>query len=427
MPAIVGVTALSEIRAELGTPFEKLELPDKVMVQLTDGTQQGIPVEWNPDGYDSQKEGKQTLTGTLVIGESLMNPENYTASIQVQVGMTVDEYLNQAIEKAQNLQEKDYTAESWKEFQEKLETALALKENPEATEEEKKDAAEKLEKAIEKLIPTADKEMLKKAVEEAKKKQKEDYTEESWKTFEEALNKAEDIYGNPNAIQQDVDVALEMLQKAMEALKESVDTKPLKKLIAEAEVEDAEQYTEDSWNRMMIALNEARAVLVDPEMNQEAVNQAYQKLKDALDGLVEQAESETPDASALKESIKKAEGLDRTAYTEDSWSVVQSALDAAREVLKDSKATQTDYDKAQKALEDAMTALQLLSGGNGNMTDDSVGDGTSNSPGAGNQGSQQSAVQTGDWTTFGRYLFLIGTSIGLMCLGLGFYIKKKRR
>lgn len=148
----------------------------------------------------------------------------------------------------------------------------------------------------------------------------------------------------------------------------------------------------------MIALNEARAVLVDPEMNQEAVNQAYQKLKDALDGLVEQAESETPDASALKESIRKAEGLDRTAYTEDSWSVVQSALDAAREVLKDSKATQTDYDKAQKALEDAMTALQLLSGGNGNMTDDSVGDGTSNSPGAGNQGSQQSAVQTGDWT-----------------------------
>lgn len=398
LPTIVGVTALSEICAELGTPFEKLELPDKVMVQLADGTQQEIPVEWNPDGYDSQKEGKQTLTGTLVIGESLMNPENYTASIQVQVGMTVDEYLNQAIEKAQNLQEKDYTAESWKELQEKLETALALKENPEATEEEKKDAAENLEKAIEKLIPEADKEMLKKAIEEAEKKQKEDYTEESWKTFEEALNKAEDIYGNPNAIQQDVDVALEMLQKAMKALKESVDTEPLKKLIAEAEAEDAEQYTEDSWNRMMIALNEARAVLVDPEMNQEAVNQAYQKLKDALDGLVEQAESETPDASALKESIKKAEGLDRTAYTEDSWSVVQSALDAAREVLKDSKATQTDYDKAQKALEDAMTALQLLSGGNGNMTDDSVGDGTSNSLGAGNQGSQQSAVQTGDWT-----------------------------
>lgn len=331
------------------------------MVQLDDGTQQELNVNWNADTYDSQKEGKQTLTGVLVTGESLMNPKNYTASIQIQVGMTADEYLNRAIEKAKGLQETDYTADSWEKLQEKLQTALALKENPEVTEEQKKEAAENLEKAVAELVSAADKEMLKQAIEEGKKKQEQDYTEES-------------------------------------------------------------------WNRMVIALNEARAVLVDPKMNQEMVDQAYQKLREALDGLVGQTSGERPNAEVLEEIIKKAESLDRTAYTEDSWEAVQDALDAARAVLQDLTATQTDYDTAQKTLEEAMAALQFLPGGNGNgdTTGGIAGDGTSNGSDAGNQVEQNSAVQTGDSMDFGKNLFLIVMSIGFMCLETAIYSKRKK-
>lgn len=361
LPFIVGVADLPEIRADLGTPFGKLGLPEKVMVQLDDGTQQELNVNWNADTYDSQKEGKQTLTGVLVTGESLMNPKNYTASIQIQVGMTADEYLNRAIEKAKGLQETDYTADSWEKLQEKLQTALALKENPEVTEEQKKEAAENLEKAVAELVSAADKEMLKQAIEEGKKKQEQDYTEES-------------------------------------------------------------------WNRMVIALNEARAVLVDPKMNQEMVDQAYQKLREALDGLVGQTSGERPNAEVLEEIIKKAESLDRTAYTEDSWEAVQDALDAARAVLQDLTATQTDYDTAQKTLEEAMAALQFLPGGtgNGDTTGGIAGDGTSNGSDAGNQVEQNSAVQTGDSMDFGKNLFLIVMSIGFMCLETAIYSKRKK-
>lgn len=75
-----------------------------------------------------------------------------------------------------------------------------------------------------------------------------------------------------------------------------------------------------------------------------------------------------------------------------------------------------------------MAALQFLPGGNGNgdTTGGTAGHGTSNGSDAGNQAGQNSAVQTGDSMDFGRNLFLIVMSIGLMCLGTAIYSKRKK-
>lgn len=132
------------------------------------------------------------------------------------------------------------------------------------------------------------------------------------------------------------------MEKAVAELVSAADKEMLKQAIEEGKKKQEWDYTEESWNRMVIALNEARTVLVDPKMNQEMVDQAYQKLREALDGLVGQTSGERPNAEVLEEIIKKAESLDRTAYTEDSWEAVQDALDAARAVLQDLTATQTD-------------------------------------------------------------------------------------
>lgn len=65
-----------------------------------------------------------------------------------------------------------------------------------------------------------------------------------------------------------------------------------------------------------------------------------------------------PDASALEQAIKKAEGLEKMMYTEQSFAAVEAALQKAKAVLADPEATQAEMDAAAKALNEAMAALE---------------------------------------------------------------------
>lgn len=65
------------------------------------------------------------------------------------------------------------------------------------------------------------------------------------------------------------------------------------------------------------------------------------------------------DTAALEQAIAKAEGLDKSEYTEKSFATVEDALQEAKEVLDDPNATQAEVDAAAQALNDAMAALKL--------------------------------------------------------------------
>lgn len=63
------------------------------------------------------------------------------------------------------------------------------------------------------------------------------------------------------------------------------------------------------------------------------------------------------DKTNLENSIKEAEGKDKTAYTEESYKVMEDVLAKAKEVFADLKATQEDVDINTKSLSDAIKAL----------------------------------------------------------------------
>lgn len=69
------------------------------------------------------------------------------------------------------------------------------------------------------------------------------------------------------------------------------------------------------------------------------------------------APSEEVDKSKLEELVKTAEGLNSKDYTEASWGKMQEALTAAKTVLADPDATQTEVDAAAAALSSAINAL----------------------------------------------------------------------
>ena len=68
------------------------------------------------------------------------------------------------------------------------------------------------------------------------------------------------------------------------------------------------------------------------------------------------------DKTALNEAIAKAEALNESEYTKDSYKAVADALAAAKVVADNEDATQEDVDAATKALTDAIDALQLIPG-----------------------------------------------------------------
>lgn len=68
------------------------------------------------------------------------------------------------------------------------------------------------------------------------------------------------------------------------------------------------------------------------------------------------------DTSALEDAIARAEALDGSDYTKESWSALEQALAEAKAVLADPNATQETVDAAAEALNAAIGALVAESG-----------------------------------------------------------------
>ena len=72
-------------------------------------------------------------------------------------------------------------------------------------------------------------------------------------------------------------------------------------------------------------------------------------------------EQEHADKEALNAAIERAEALDETAYTAESWAAMQEALNAAKMVAADAQADQAAVDAAEQALTSAIDALEKVS------------------------------------------------------------------
>ena len=127
--------------------------------------------------------------------------------------------LEALIAEATGKVESQYTPESWTAFTTALGTANEVNGNKDATQETVDQACVNLRAGIDRLTAKADKTQLQALIDEASNKNKDEYTEESWASFETALNDAKGVSTNENASQDVVDKACESLSKAIEELK----------------------------------------------------------------------------------------------------------------------------------------------------------------------------------------------------------------
>lgn len=268
-----------------------------------------------------------------------------------------------------------YTVESLQALQAAIEAAQAVLDDPAATQEEVNAQTDALNAAIAALVekPVVDKTELQTAVADANKfaasdENKEKYTEDSWKTLEEAITVAQAVLNKPEATQEEVNDALKALTDAKENLKtkEPSVEKPgkaeLEETVNDANafvkgLENPEMYTEESLNALKEAIAMAEEVLASETATQDEINAAMRRVKEAKENLAQRKPAVATEA--LENAIANARELakDTATYTEESLAALNAAVDAAQKVLEDANATQETVDKQTEAVEAAIKAL----------------------------------------------------------------------
>ncbi len=182
-----------------------------------------------------------------------------------------------------------------------------------------------------------------------------DYNQDLINDFEQELNDAQAQKNDNNATQHNVDVATEDLEYAYSTLIKSL-------LIIEVQKEDAikasDKYTNATTaqqNEYDNAVTNANTVLNDDNATLTQVNNALQRLKNALDGIVDKT---ALNAEALNEGVVRAS--DAYSYSSDAKKqAYDNALASANNVLNDPNATQAQVDSALSVLQNAKNALAL--------------------------------------------------------------------
>ncbi len=177
-------------------------------------------------------------------------------------------------------------------FKEALAQAEKVLADTEASQEEVNAAWDNLLEGIWGLgLTQGDKTMLNLLVEKAQSmiENQDKYVQDTWNNLVEALEEAEAVLEDGDAMDEDIEPAAEKLLSAITEQRYKADKSNLKELISRAEGIDSAKYTEESVAVMRTALAQAKAVMADESLSvdsQEEVNAAAAQLSSAIEGLV---------------------------------------------------------------------------------------------------------------------------------------------
>lgn len=141
----------------------------------------------------------------------------------------------------------------------------------------------------------------------------------------------------------------------------SVDKSKLEEKLNEANRFDNSdgKYTEESFQALETAIEEAQGVYDKADAKQTEIDQQVEKLQAAIEGLKESGTSQPgEDKEALEDWISIAGSYLENDYTHESYAKLQEAVTKAKSVLEDSQATKEQIQEACDAIEAAIQGLK---------------------------------------------------------------------
>ena len=279
----------------------------------------------------------------------------------------------------EDLNEHDYTSESWEALQSKLDAANEVLETADATKEAVDAAVESLpETAVSALKACGDKEPLQNAiaVAEALEKYQEAYTETTWNDLVTALQTAKAELAKRL---EDYAPAADELKSVMAALEvkeehklEGTVKEELDKKLAEAKEEalSSSNYTPQTWGEYKAALNALEEVLNRANATKGEAEDAAKALEDARAALKPVA-SQIPDEQKKQEfsteydtAVSEAANKKPEDYTQESWNRYQKALAAMKKISdrlaeENNNVTMAEIDSAIAEMNTAKAGLVI--------------------------------------------------------------------
>lgn len=230
--------------------------------------------------------------------------------------------LSIAIQMAQAVTDKDLenvVPAVVNEFKAALAEAETILANDNATQEEVDASFDRLANAMWKLdFFKGDKKLLQSFVNQLANLNKTEYNESTWNVFETALNKANEVLLDENAMQEEVDETYTKLVKAFLELRLLPNKDLLNSLINQVESLNVANYTAESWGPLSLALTNAKNVYNNPEATVEDVTNAKIAIEAAIAGLVEKP-ANTVDSN-VSDTVKPGDTTVNVAKTGDTTS-----------------------------------------------------------------------------------------------------------
>ena len=206
-------------------------------------------------------------------------------------------------------------------FQKALDEAKTVLDDPNATQEQVNTAWDNLLTGIWSLgLKQGDKTMLEVLIAKAETMvaNQSKYVQDHWQELLDALNAGQKVMDDGDALQGDVETAVDALMNAILAQRYKADKSILEDLIGKAEGIDLTGYTAESVAVFRSALTTAQSVLADEtlsEDDQATVDNAVAALSAAMDGLTAGGAPETtdkPEASEKPQTTDKPENVPQT-------------------------------------------------------------------------------------------------------------------
>ncbi len=268
---------------------------------------------------------------------------------------------------AEQLQQAEYTPESWERLTQALSTASGMtKDN---SQEEVNSAAQNLQSALyalEVMLATeADKTELAATISsgdaicEQLQVSGGDglyYPTDKWSAFCDKLVNAKEILSDENALQVKVQLTCAELKLAMSELEDTREAViSLELLYAQYSNMSGAGYTQESFAALTSALAQANTLLSGQTAAYQQILDSIATLQNAVNGLT--VEEVKPDKSALQALYDSLINLGQGNYTNESWNAFKNAQAHAADVLKNAVVKQEEIVKAEKLLKDARSYL----------------------------------------------------------------------
>ena len=216
-------------------------------------------------------------------------------------GTTLKALLLDVYDQYKNLDVSSYTPASIENYSKALNHAVTVYNDDEATSQDVLEAIEQLKESVNGLTSKADKTKLGEAIDSANNKlDTTKYTPQSIATLNEALQAARDVMSDDNATETEVNEAISTLNEAINSLIQKADKTNLITLFNAAYQLQEDQYTSDSYAKVVSLLEDVEALIDNENASQEDVNDMYNQLRQAMDQL-EIKESEEIETSPSDE------------------------------------------------------------------------------------------------------------------------------